>query len=145
MALTPEQRAAKRVRDRNYRFSRMPRNRQRVAIARDVLEMIGAGKIKAQRGVYMRLSKPTLSQGAAGLSLKEFIALPKVTCRVCAIGAVFAAAVGSRGIDGEERVAFNNKLHGLYSSAPTRAEMVEKLGPYFDEEELARLEHFFER
>lgn len=47
--------ARKRVADRNYRFSKMAPEKQRVTVAKDVIAMLDAKEMKAIRGTYMDL------------------------------------------------------------------------------------------
>lgn len=148
----------KRVRDKNYRFRKMPRNRQRVAIARDVLKLLDMKKLVAQRGTYLSVRPvgggkradtklhAALDQAhSAEQSFCEFVTNPVVECRVCAIGSVFTAAVMERGIDGTERAAerdsdeYRARFRGI-----NRQRMVDELSPYFTTEEMDDLEKYFE-
>jgi hypothetical protein len=148
----------KRIRDKNYRFRKMPRNRQRVAIARDVLKLLDDQKLVARRGTYLSIAPASGGKRAAtGLiqaldaahateqSFCQFVTSPVVECRVCAIGSVFTAAVMERGIDGTERAAerdpgdYRARFRGV-----SRQRMVKELSPYFTAKEMDDLERYFE-
>lgn len=106
-------REAKRIRDRNYRFRKMPKDKQRLTIAKDVLDLIAAEKIVATSGTYLEIDQDieekyfggevwndeieaheTLApiEGAETVQLHRLIE-ESPTCDVCGIGACFVAAV----------------------------------------------------
>lgn len=72
-------------------FSRMSKAEKRVAIAKDVIKHIKAAKFKATKGTYLDAGDVYRS----GEELQKII-LDAPTCKVCAIGAVFAADVIKR-------------------------------------------------
>ena len=90
----------KRIRDRNYRFRKMPLERQRITIAKDVLELLETEKVIAQSGTYMELDSDIeekywddwTAAPEAPVQLHELIERSE-TCEVCGIGACFVAAV----------------------------------------------------
>lgn len=90
----------KRIRDRNYRFRKMPLERQRITIAKDVLELLETEKVIAQSGTYMELDSDIEEKywddwstaPEAPVQLHELIERSE-TCEVCGIGACFVAAV----------------------------------------------------
>jgi hypothetical protein len=159
----------KRTSDRNRRFKKMTKAQQRVAIARDVLKLLTENKIAAIRGEYFELSDNGYDLNAAvadielefvppnvtncfqhaDITLKELIHVPSVTCNVCAIGAVFTAAVARRGINGDETVCTVSKNVGGGGELTTtetieRRTMVRVMRPYFTPRQLSVLEDFFE-
>ena len=100
----------KRIRDRNYRFSKMTPAQQRVRIAKDVIEQLGDGILKAQGGTYLSIYDLGDSQldearsavlgysdddeSAVLCDLDLAVAFEQVPeCTVCGIGAAFVATV----------------------------------------------------
>lgn len=143
--MTEAQRAAKQVRDRNYRFRKMPRNRQRMAIARDVIKFLDERKIIATRGTYFEFtSRSPANKASDETQLKEFLQIPTVKCEVCAIGSVFAAAVMGRGVNGQRTVLTSDPWGYRRLDCPSRPYMVSELRPYFSAREMTELEEYFE-
>ena len=143
---------AEAIAKRNRKFLNSTRNAQRVQIAKDVLALLDAEKIQAKRGTYMQLEttnkvlKPGKESGwysgeGPHKEIFDVIKAPSTTCEVCAIGAVFTAAMLCRGVDGEYEV---RKSHDGHVSRPGRDYMTEVMEPYFSEEEMNDLEDFFE-
>lgn len=98
--LTEEQRQRrKRFRDRNYRFRKLSKPRQRVWIARDVISQIRSRQLIPKHGVgYMVLGDYTRNSQFNALCMKEdpsdireFIG--DDVCHVCGIGGTFIAAL----------------------------------------------------
>lgn len=95
----------KRIRDRNYRFRKMTPVQQRITIAKDVLDLLKAEKIRAESGTYLQFDDDVNEkywgddwegtepeEGAAKVQLHKLIEASE-TCDVCGIGACFVAAV----------------------------------------------------
>jgi len=77
---------------RNEKFLSLPKAQQRVEIAKDVIKMVKAGKIIAQRGTYFRSSDEVLTK--EGADLQKLLCSSKTnTCEVCGIGAAFYSLV----------------------------------------------------
>lgn len=109
-------------------FAALPPAQQRVAIARDVLEWLRLGRIRPEKGTYfILLSGEKYIRGATEVN--------GYTCRVCALGGIFAAAtevtnLTPRGVEEDE---------DPWDEAARKA-----LKPYFSEEQLRLIESAFE-
>ncbi len=141
--------ARKRVYDKNRRFRAMTKAQKRVAIAKDVLELLDSKKIVAQRGIYLGID---INKTTAALVkphetvLRDLLPIPSVQCQVCAIGSVFTAMVLNRGIDGDEVAV---RPTSYYSNKPLfkpiyRDDMADELKICFSEAQLRKMEGFFE-
>ncbi len=138
--------ARKRATDRGRRFRKMTRNQQRVAIAKDVLNFLDTKKFTATRGIYLSIdiddkSKKVIKEFKTTLS--GLLSVPTIKCEVCAIGAVFTAAVCGRGVD-RKSSAVQNDWGNLEFSGVGQQKMISELEPYFDEDELRDMEYYFE-
>lgn len=78
---------------RNRAFARLSPARKRVTVAKDVLKMLGDGKIKATSGTYWAPVKPIpLSEVKDGAEFSDVLStIPQ--CNACAIGSLFMAGV----------------------------------------------------
>ena len=78
---------------RNVEFEKLEPNQKRVAVAKDVLEMLAAKKIIPRRGVYMKIcnSYELVEPIEYKFGLHEI--LDQNVCQVCALGGLFAALV----------------------------------------------------
>lgn len=140
-------RRLKNLRDRNRRFARMPRDRQRIAIARDVLAQLDIGRFEAA-SVYLQIRTRPLAEphelhfkaAQAEIDLSEVTACAD-KCRVCGIGSVFVAAV-----ERADRLKLA-ELRPNYDGNPLvpRQKMVDYLAPWFDGEQLGIIESVFEQ
>lgn len=77
----------------NAAFAAMTRGQRAVAVARDALRLLEAGRIVEQRGTYVALgvSNEDDYRVAEGASLRSV--LPNYECHVCAMGALFVGAI----------------------------------------------------
>lgn len=119
---------------KNRNFWKMGRNRRKVAIAKDVLLQLAAGKMTATPGVYCRiyLSKPVTTEDLQ-TELQNL-----ESCQVCGIGAVFVSKVN---------LANKFKIdHGFGNDRfnPGHENMVENMSRIFTDHELAQIETLFE-
>lgn len=103
----------------------------RVTIAQDVLKMLDAKKLEASSGNYFYSTG--LNHVAGNLGLKEALQKPEVTCRVCALGALFVAKIDRR-----------NTLSVSRGYRMPPDEMRGWLGDIFSEVELLLIEDAFE-
>ena len=80
------------VAKRNAAYERMTPARRRVAVAKDALELLEAGRIEAGHSYF---KGPTVQAYQDGLSidLRDAILATDETCRVCGIGSLFVAMV----------------------------------------------------
>jgi hypothetical protein len=94
----------------------------RVAIAKDAIEQIKAGRLIPQSGVYLRVEGKSFYRVDPRMQIKELVAGTR--CTVCALGAVFIAAVDKRNAiavreivegDGCTSWTFRNYLQNLFS------------------------------
>lgn len=75
----------------------MPKDKQRVAIAADVLKQLSAKTMVAQKGTYLGFSgiKKDITKIPASLQdLFKSLKKEKVKCQVCGIGSCFVSLVG---------------------------------------------------
>ena len=78
------------IQKRNADFAKLSKAEKRVAIAKDVLAQIAAGKYVAEAGVYVETQIPVTQQD----SDKQVCDLIEgKECHVCALGSVFVSAV----------------------------------------------------
>ena len=143
-----KKRRLKNLRDRNRRFAKMPPDRQRIAIARDVLAQLDAKRFVA-RSTYLQILGGTPPQPYNGWTERytdaENVDLSEVTacadkCQVCGIGSVFVAAV-----ERADRLKLK-KLEVGSGGMPrvNRSQMITYLRPWFSHEQLDRIEDVFE-
>jgi len=105
---------AAKIKDRNRYFQKLPRAKQRIAVARDVLRALKDGVIEAKSGDYMSFGgedrrSALLNSAAAnpeGAFVTSLAELP--SCRVCAKAALFVCAA-TRDAD-----ITNNKAYNMY-------------------------------
>lgn len=118
----------------------MPKAEARVEIAKDVLEGLKRGKLKATKGKYLEfaINKPAYS-------MFEFRAeLPSIgQCQVCALGGLFVALVG-RVNDCKMQVDGSGERSGSVDCEKLAKYFSEKLAKYFSEEQLHLIENHFE-
>lgn len=145
---------AKRISDRNYRFRKLPKDKQRIVIAKDVLELLKAEKILATSGTYLEFDEDVQvkyfgdedyrywddeSGAQAPIKGADRVKLHKLieespTCEVCGIGACFVAAV---------RRADKVKVGDLEDSNDDDF-MRKYLKQWFDKDQLGLIECAFE-
>lgn len=149
-----ERREKKRVRDNNYRFNKMAPNRKRVRIAKDVIEQLDAKKLIAKHGTYLQLSSiaakkkydiryfswPDFEDKKSKIAETQISEVVSAnSCKVCAIGAVFASAVkrANHCTIGD----MNSDADGLNDDIFMRS----YLKSWFSREQLALMEIAFDR
>lgn len=121
--------------ERNRHFEAMPPAQKRVAIAKDVLDWLGLGRITAQAGTYMLQELPgewdgtgwTLPRGG-GNGVGQ---IDGRNCSACAIGSVFAALTEHEPLSCGLNVCSDDT-------------MLELLGKYFERDQLLDIEMAFE-
>lgn len=141
----------KAVAARNAKFNAMPVNKQRMALAREVLSLIAGNRVSATRGVYLRghmtpdvrhalPARFNIAYGTAK-DIEWQKLLPKVrSCKVCMLGIATFASIKLR-----DNAMFSK--FGRSSSADpdfTQADCVGVLSDLFTSTELTNMEHFFE-
>lgn len=114
-----------------------PKKLTAVAIARDVLALMEAKKIRARTGVYFDLGSSNEAKFDGSLQAAMHNRNFK-TCDVCGIGAMFMAYV-----DKKNEVEVHEVCDSIALS-DDRALIVEKLTPYISERQLDLIEKFFE-
>jgi hypothetical protein len=113
-------------------FDSLSPEQRRVLIAQDVIAAINARRIVPARGIYLTSDKAIAVKGE---NMREALG-EHPQCTACAVGAVFVAAV--------ER--FNNAIANEYMhrTSLNRFALVDLLGIYFSNEQLALIEIAFE-
>ena len=130
----------------NEEFAAMTAAQKRVAIAKDVLQWVEAGKALPCRLIYFRVfegpAAPTEDSTWGGpayaraLRARELVSVGDRSCHVCALGAVWATAC--------ERTDIN--IGAVAAADGTLGEnMREALGGLFESDQLARIECAFEQ
>lgn len=133
--------------DRNKKFWALPKEKQIVAIAKDVLKWLGTNKIKATTGTYLS-TRFKSKINAKGLQLDK--ALEKVSsCNVCGIGACFFSMVAlGNNISSEKAFVtkWNEEVDVLYQGQSIDDfEMRPLLRKAFRPSQLTLIECAFER
>lgn len=141
---TPNQKL--RMQKRNEAFAKLPREKQRVTIAKDVLLALKAGKfIPASKYLefwdYFSNRSPNNILAPASTDLSHV--LERTKCTVCGIGSLFVAAVKRA-----DNIQFNEVATGMspYGASATirRDRLTAYLQPYFTDGELGLIEFYFE-
>lgn len=134
-------RAAKRVRDRNYRFRKLSPEMQRVRIARDVIAQLRDGSINALPGNYLSFPNPVAWDSAQRSNGQVHIALDdQHGCHVCALGATFVCAVKRA-----NGLPFSQFSAHRFEVNKTRLSIHSYLQHWFSLEQLGLIECSFER
>ena len=121
----------KRISDRRRRFMKLTPNKQRIAIAKDVIAMIDSKKIIPSYNIgYMSFSANFSNKK---VELCEIIETNQ--CRVCALGGMLAAHVMK--VD-------NFRIDGDCLNSIHRFEITDQLEDYFSIEQLDLIESAFE-
>ena len=135
---TPEQ-----IKAANARFDKLPKWKQRVAIARDVLKWLSIGKLKAAHTYFSAVRVGEEQQESPvrrarqqnpDASLQALLLEDAVSCNVCAKGAVFACTVARR-----NQVTVSNA-----SGIGDPEQLYDKLGGLFSRYQLALMENAYE-
>ncbi len=124
-------------------FKKMPKNRKRVAIAKDVIAQLETKQIIAVRGTYMRLREAP--EARDGMQFRDALLSDKTTCTACAIGSMFACAVIRA--DALTIGDINEVSEASYIGTSAEIEdaiMREYLKRYFTDNQLAMIEAAFE-
>ena len=104
--------------NKKTKFDRMTKPQQRVAIAKDVLKQIHAGRTQATKGIYL---KKVGYHGRPG---------PGEPCVACAVGALF--------------VSKYNLFNGKWVDEADRFNTSNLLSPYFSNKQMMNIEMAFE-
>lgn len=129
-ALTSEELKAA-IKKRNAEFAAMPPALKRVTIAKDVIAWLDAKKLVARSGTY--LSSKSIRNCDTEDAQTALLATD-VSCNVCALGAVFACAVGRANEIATNDFRGYNSQHSMHNY----------LSPYFSNEQLYLIESAFE-
>lgn len=132
----------KQIKDRERRFNAMPKNRQRVAIAKDVITSLNTKEIVATQGSYLNSrqlwpdSKEFFSEEKENLDKQVrdvFIDKNPPKCTACAVGSLFVCAV---------------KRHDAITIGEMntfdRGNLTDYLDKFFDQDQLHLMEDAFE-
>lgn len=133
---------------KNEQFSKLSKQAQRIAIAKDVLELLKIDEVKPKRGVYIDLDVSSgdyparlLENGGydGDYSVQQFLPYAE-TCTVCAIGSM---VVSKCRINGDAEVLY---LDGVGSNAECgdSTPLYETLEKYFPHLQLSLIETAFE-
>lgn len=120
----------------NDDFAKLAPAAQRIAIAKDVLAWLDLGKLKARAGRYVVPiddGRPEERWYDDTLDARSLVLEDGVTCEVCALGGMFACAVGRL-----------NKINAYSFRGARQNGMREYLSPYFSPWQLALIETAFE-
>lgn len=138
----------KQTRDRNRRFTKLTKARKRVRIAREILALLDAEKIKPA-SVYLALNDITdkdhrAIQRASDMEVDLSTITSQTKCTVCGIGAMFIAVVRLA-----DKAPLNSFIIGNSKSQNARVcvarqSIVQYLAPYFSYDELDAVEKYFE-
>lgn len=140
----------KAIEAKNAKFNAMPRMKQRVALAREVLNLLQGKKVRATRGIYFEgafrgdLSDKLPSAGEANLDPALDIEwqrlLPKMTsCKVCMLGVATVASIKLR--DNAKISQFGLQFYGAaWGQGECRSVLID----IFTIHELGEMERFFE-
>lgn len=114
---------------RNAKFLKLSPEKQRVAIAQDVIKQLEAEKYLAGSTYF----QPRVSLDWSKGELAEAIEKPGAACKVCGIGALMVSAC-----------RFVDKLTVREADLNTRYEIHDYLDKYFSSEQLTLIEYYFE-
>lgn len=127
----------KRLRDRNYRFNKLTKNQQRVRIAKDVIQQLDSKKLIATQGTYFETK---IDQSQINQQLNRLI--ENKTCKVCAIGSVFAATVKRANDCAANEMESMFRLYDKYEA--DNRKIRKYLKKWFNADQLALMETAFE-
>lgn len=135
----------RKLRAMNLKFNKLSRKEQRIAIAKDVVEMLRAKKIVAN-STYLTMPTETMFdehtpgfEKAAERGLDASVCLEQVKCEVCGIGSLFVGAL-----------RHNDKLSAgtlkeQMEHGDIRQTQVEYLEKWFDADQLQLVEDYYEQ
>ncbi len=120
-------------------FDKLTPSERRVAIAKDVIEQVEGGRYWASSGNWCNMYEPkkchTLMASEEGQELQPVI--NEANCAVCALGAVFASAVG---------LYDNCKVTGsMRTGLMNMADLYKLLSNHFEASQLVAIEIAYER
>lgn len=140
MNLTKSQKKTlKRLKDRERRFKNMSKARQRVAIAKDVLEQLNAHKIEATEKVWVNINTWKANRPSKGSDLRtEIVKAPK--CYTCALGALFVCSVMR-----DARARVEDAYFDITQEVAGPTALQRQLEKYFTESQARLIELAFER
>lgn len=121
------------IRKRNAAFEKLPPEKKRVTIAKDVIKALNAKRITPKQNYYLQVGYADDGDVTNESDAQTALLEGKLKCDVCALGSVFVCAV--------ERM---NKLKvgDLYND---KYKMMDYLSGVFDSEQLDLIECAFER
>lgn len=131
-----------RMKKRNTAFAKLPREKQRVQIAKDVLvslklgEFVAGSKYLTFGNIYKNRSSDKVT-AAPTTDLSHV--LEKATCTVCGIGSLFCSAVKRA-----DNLPFSGVSDFRGAVSMDRMRVIGYLAPYFTSEELGEIEFYFE-
>ena len=119
----------------NELFASLTPSEKRVAIARDVLEWLSEGRLKAKSGMYIAVYETPAMEPGESLRSVDIEDINRYSCQACALGSVFALASFRCGLSigaaARAEVPINEAIH-------------EQLRDIFDARQLAQIECAFE-
>lgn len=130
--------------EKNKAFWKLPKEKQRVAIAKDVIKHLSVGFYKAKSGTYLMITKTQTDMGnTRNKQVDELLIGIKNTggqCAVCGIGSCFAS-LAILGDDIAKPKDFDADMYDeIYDDS-----MRPKLRKVFDRQQLQFIEAAFER
>lgn len=146
----------KQLAQKNKAFAKLPRNEQRIAIAKDVIAQIRAKKFVAA-STYFQLGRSDAAcdpystpeydlSDNVNSDLSECVA--KEGCTVCGIGSLFASAVLNNDKLKVKKVSYLDEFtweDDIVSLNIERDDEVHYLRKWFDADQLDLIERYFER
>lgn len=159
--LSPEAKAAQ-IKASNEAFKKLSGAKKRVLIAKDVLNQLGTGRIRARAGVYLRgeakaeFERIPTDYGYDRIVVKADTEVQQLiqsmpSCTACALGSVFACAVSVA--DDLKVSELRNRPHSSTGAAGMQEaymdmrgdEMYTYLERFFSKRQLSLIETAFER
>lgn len=140
----------RRTQKKNAKFAKLDAAAKRVAIAKDVLKWLDGRKLVAHSGAYLGIGPAgylkdrktwTDLDAVAGRLVIDTETVNGHQCVACAVGGLFAVAVENGECGGSVRPAIPEQQNGRISGNVMR----EKLGAFFDLDQLILIEAAFER
>lgn len=129
---------------KNKRFWALQKRDQRVAVARDVIELLESKKIIAERGTYVKINT---HEDIQNQKMDTLLAKPDITCICCGLGALFTGVVDMGDKVNVSDVFKNEEWWGrseFYGNQIDDSKMREKLREVFSPDQLGLIESAFE-
>lgn len=117
------------IKKNNTEFANLSKNKQRVAIARDVIASLRKGLYKAEAGTYLLMEDTTKSGNEYVRTSIVNLEKEGVVCEVCAIGSMFVSSI---------------KKTGAKAMTDSDNKMIRSLSYVYTKKELRTLEMCFE-